>query len=64
MIKLHLGVMLLALLHRQIEAAEITPLTLTSTGNNDNVCPPPASLEQARVNISTVVRGLVKNFIH
>ena len=64
MIKLCLGVMLLVLLHGQTEAAEISPLTLTGAGNdNDNVCPPQASLEQARVNISTVVRGLVKNFI-
>ena len=56
--------MLLVLLHGQTEAAEISPLTLTGAGNdNDNVCPPQASLEQARVNISTVVRGLVKNFI-
>ena len=56
--------MLLVLLHGKLEAAEISPLTLTDTGNgDDNVCPPQASLEQAHVNISTVVRGLVKNFI-
>jgi hypothetical protein len=57
-----IGILLLTSLHGKLQTAKISPLILT--GTEDCMCPPQASLEQARVNISSVVRGFVKNFIH
>ena len=60
---LYVAVLPLALLPGKLQAAEILPLVLTSTSSGNRTCPTQASLEQALQNISTTVRGLVKNYI-
>ena len=65
MMSFRLAVLLLMLLPCKLRAAEISPLTLAGSGNGTGIrrCPAQAALEQARVNISAVVRHHVKNFI-
>ena len=64
MIKFLIGVLLLALLHGKLQAAEISTLTLNGTDNNCNcICPPQACLEQAHANIRTSIQGFINNFV-
>ena len=62
MINFLIGVLLLALLHGKLQAAEISTLTLNSTDNCNCMCPPQANLEQAHANIRIFIQGFIKNF--
>ena len=62
MINFLIGVLLLALLHGKLQAAEISTLTLNGTDNCNCMCPPQANLEQAHANIRIFIQGFIKNF--
>ena len=58
------AVVLNALLPGKLRAAKISTVILAGRSIDNGMCPTQASLEQAHVNISTVVRGFIKNFTH
>ena len=60
---LFIAVLPLTLLPRKLQAAETSPLLLAGTGDGIGTCPTQASSEQVHRNISTTVRGFIKNFI-
>ena len=59
-----IAIVILALLSNKLQAIKISPLALAGAHNTSGMCPTQTSLEHAHANVSTTVRGLIRNFIN